>query len=276
MHSKVNEVKRGLKVEAETARAGHAGEAVILVLRPDRLPRALVTGDDGVVRPRVISYVDLLATLDRSTTVDLLSQEPTRRLPLPPLPSGTVLVDALERPSGNAYVLTGTVSEGEHLFALTRDGETTTFMLSLPKICYRVVWSERTRTASEFSLALCSPALTGEHRADPTADTPLYRWPWSNVYDIFGGVKEGVCWYQKGQVVTDLATVPERLVRAFVAIPNEADRYAGDLTHNAPVGSYESFLEAIEEGGGIPHEWLKPCDLTIRELHEQHGRSNPS
>ena len=272
MHSKTNEVKRGLKVEAETARAGHAGEAVILVLRPDRLPRALVTGDDGVVRPRVISYVDLLATLDRSTTVDLLSQEPTRRLPLPPLPAGTVLVDALERPSGNGYVMTGTLGEGEHLFALTRGGETTTFMLQLPRICYRVVWSERTRTASEFSLALGSPLLTGE----PTADTPLYRWPFSNVYGQFGGVLEGVCWYQRGQVKTDLACVPDRLVRAFVAIPNEADRYAGDLTHNAPVGSYESFLEAIKEGGGIAHEWLKPCGLTIRDLHEQQGRSNPS
>ncbi|MGB3633530.1 MAG: hypothetical protein WA982_05785 [Rubrobacteraceae bacterium] len=269
MHSNVSSIRKGLKVEVETARAGHAGEAVVLVLRPDKLPRALVTGDDGVVRTRVISYVDLLATLDRSTTVDLLSQEPTRRLPLPPLPSGTVLVDALERPSGNAYVLTGTIPTGEHLFALTRGGETTTFMLRLPKICYRVVWSERTRAASEFSLALCSPALTGE----PTADTPLFRWPFSNVYDHFGGIKEGVCWYQYKQVETDLAAVPERLVRSFVAIPNEADRYAGDLTHNAPVGSYESFLEAVEEGGGIPHEWLVPCNSTIRELHEQHGRS---
>ena len=159
--SKVNDIKRGLKVEVEAAGAGQAGEATVLVLRDDRLPRALVTGEDGVVRPRVISYVDLLATLDRSTTVDLLSQEPTRRLPLPPLPPGTVLVDALERPSGNAYVLTGTVPEAEHLFALTRGGETTTFMLRLPRICYRVAWSERTRTASEFSLALCSPASYG-------------------------------------------------------------------------------------------------------------------
>ena len=272
MQSNVSSIKNGLKVEVEAARTGGAGQATVLILRDDRLPRALVTGDDGVVRPRVISYVDLLATLDRSTTVDLLSQEPTRRLPLPPLPAGTVLVDALERPSGNRYVLTGTIPEAEHLFALTRDGETTTFMLQLPRICYRVVWSERTRTASEFSLALCSPALTGE----PTADTPLFRWPWSNVYDIFGGVREGVCWYQRSQVVTDLAAVPGRLVRAFVAIPNEADRYAGDLTHNAPVGSYESFLEAIEEGGGIEHEWLRPCSLTIRDLHEQKGRREPS
>jgi hypothetical protein len=72
-----------------------------------------------------------------------------------------------------------------------------------------------------------------------------------------------------------LSEVPDKLVRVFVAIPNDADRYAGDLTHNAPYGGYKSFLEAIEEGGGIPHEWLRPCDLTIRELHEQKGRTEP-
>lgn len=268
MPSTVKDIKRGLKVEAEAARAGQLGESVVLLLRPDALPRALVTGPDGVVRPRVISYVDLVATLDRSCAVDLLSQEPTRRLSLPPLPAGTVLVDALERPSGNSYVLTGTVPEGEHLFALTRGGETTTFVLSLPKICYRVVWNEASRTTSEFSLALCSPALTGE----PTAETHLYRWPFSNVYGHFGGVREGVCWYQRGQVITDLRQVPERLVRAFVAIPNDADRYAGDLTHHAPCGTYETFLQAIEEGGEIPHEWLEPCGLTVEELHEHKSR----
>jgi hypothetical protein len=178
-------------------------------------------------------------------------------------------VDAVERPSGNSYVLTGTVPEGEHLFALTREGETTTFVLSLPKICYRVVWNEASRTASEFSLALCSPALTGE----PTAETNLYRWPWSNVYGNFQGVREGVCWYQRGQVVTGLDEVPDRLVRVFVAIPNDADRYAGDLTHHAPCGTYETFLQAIEKGGEIPHEWLEPCGLTIRDLHDQKGRT---
>ena len=266
----VRTLKASARVEAEAALAGEIERGVVLVFGPDRLPRALVTDKDGVVHRRVISYVDLVATLDRSCVVTQLRQEPTRRLPLPELPSGAVLVDVLEKASGNAYLLTGTVPEGEHLFALEQGGETTTYMLRLPRICYRVIWHEARRNITEFSLALCSPQQAGE----PTADTPLYRWPWSNVYDNFSGVLEGVCWYQKGSVDLALSEVPEKLVRAFVAIPNDADRYAGDLTHAAPYGSYKSFLEAIEEGGGVPHEWLKPCDLTIRELHEQKGRTS--
>ncbi len=265
-------LKASARVELESALAAELEHSVVLAFGRDRLPRVLVADKDGVVHRRVISYVDLVATLDRSCVVAQLRQEPTRRLALPELPAGTVLADVFEKASGNSYLVTGTIPEGEHLFACEQGGETTTYMLRLPRICYRAFWHERRRQITEFSLALCSPLLAGE----PTADTPLYRWPWSNVYHDFGGVREGVCWYQKGSVDLALSEVPEKLVRAFVAIPNDADRYAGDLTHDAPYGSYKSFLEAIEEGGGVPHEWLKPCDLTIRELHDQKGRMDPS
>ena len=258
-------------MEVESALAAEGERTVALVFRPDRLPRVVVTDERGVAHPRAISYVDLVATLDRSCAVDQLRREPTRRLPLPELPGGAVLVDVLEKASGNAYVVTGTVPEGEHLFVLEQGGETTTYVLRVPRICYRVLWHEARRHITEFSLALCSPLLAGE----PTADTELYRWPWSNVYGNFQGVPEGVCWYQKGSVDLALSEVPDKLVRAFVAIPNDADRYAGDLTHDAPYGSYRSFLEAIEEGGGVPHEWLKPCGLTVRELHDHKGRTEP-
>jgi hypothetical protein len=267
----VRALKASAKVEVESALAAEREQTVALVFRRGQLPRVVVTDERGVAHPRAISYVDLVATLDRSCVVGQLQQEPTRLLPLPELPSGAVLVDVLEKASGNSYVVTGTIPEGEHLFALEQGGETPTYMLRLPRICYRVLWNEGSRKIGEFSLALCSPLLSGE----PTADTELYAWPFSNVYRYFGNAVEGVCWYQKGSVDLTLSEVPDKLVRAFVAIPNDADRYAGDLTHNAPYGGYKSFLEAIEEGGEIPHEWLRPCDLTIRELHQQKGRTEP-
>jgi hypothetical protein len=266
----VSDLKRGLKVEAEAAAAGEVRESVVLLLRPDRLPRAVVTDARGVVRSRVISYVDLLATLDRSVVVGQLEKEPTRTLSLPALPPGALLVDLTERASGNAYTVTGTCPPAEHLFALEQRDETTTYRINMPRIAYRALWHEKKRCVTELSLALLSPELEGE----PTPETELYRWPFSNVYSTFGGVREGVCWYGKERIELSLSEIPEKLVRRFASVPNDADRYSADLTHNAPYGSYAGFLEAIEEGGGIEHEWLVPCGMTMEQLHRQDGRED--
>jgi hypothetical protein len=266
-------LRRGLKVEVESALAGEVPQSAVLLLRDDRLPRALATDSKGVVHPRVISYVDLLATLENSVTITELRKEPERVLPLPPLPPGTLLVDLVERASSNLYVVTGLLPPDEHLFAVRQGGEASTYLIPLPSVCYRVVWNEATRRASALSLALCplTKDVSGSGRA-PDPDTPLFRWPFSNVYPTFGGIREGVCWYEYKSVELDVSETPEKLVRAFIAIENDADRYAGDLTHSAPYGGYRTFLEAIERGGGLDEEWLKPCGLTIRELHDQHKR----
>jgi hypothetical protein len=47
-----------------------------------------------------------------------------------------------------------------------------------------------------------------------------------------------------------------------------------DLSRNAPVAGYREFLDAIEKGGGLRHEWLEPCAMTIEDLHEQRRRES--
>jgi hypothetical protein len=103
-----NEVlRRGLRIEVESALLGETGPAVALLLRPERLPRAVLTDRRGVVAQKVISYVDLLATLERSAVVEQLERVAVRSYSLPPLPAGAVLLSVEERPSGATYAVTG-------------------------------------------------------------------------------------------------------------------------------------------------------------------------
>ncbi|MEW6635352.1 MAG: hypothetical protein AB1425_00900 [Actinomycetota bacterium] len=262
-------LKRGLRTEIERSLAGEAGASVVLLLREGSLPMAAITDAHGTVHKKVLSFVDLLAALDGSSVVDQLEKEATRTLSVPPLPPHTLLLALLERPSGFTYVLTGFVRPRVHLFVLEHAGHTTTHELPLPHLVWRAVWEERTRSLSSLSLALCSPHLDG---GEPTAATRLYRWPFSNVYDRFGGAMQGVCWPTMRQLTLDLPEIPERAVLGFVGIPNNADLYGRGLSHNAPHSGYREFLEAIEERGGIDHDWLIPADLTVRQLHEQRRR----
>lgn len=275
--AEMDRAKETLKVEVRAAVAGEAKGSVALLLRPDRLPRAVVTDSLGVSTTRVISYVDLLATLDESATVSALAKEEINHVPLAVPPAGTLLVDLVERASTNTYIVTGYVPSEEYLFSLEQGApgwqgkELTTYEITLPPLAYRAVWREEARGLAELSLCLLSPDLAG----GPTPETNLFRWPFSNVYDSFGGVLEGVCWYEKGRIPTSLAGIPETLVKRFARIPNDADRYAGDLTLNAPPGaptSYAGVLETIEDRGGIPHDWLVPAGRTVRQLHVQEGR----
>ncbi|MDP9477493.1 MAG: hypothetical protein M3R38_17715 [Actinomycetota bacterium] len=277
-------LKRGLRTEIELALSGEgaSGEevepSVVLLIKPRRLPRALVTDSRGVITPKVVDYVDLLMSLDRSAVVTELEKEPVRTLKIPDLPKGAVLLDVVERPSGSSYVVSGAVPSGEHLFVVEGGKKTTTHEVSLPAIAYRAVWDSRTRGLSALSLALCSPDLSGE----PNAGTELFRWPFSNTYSAFtfniDGVNrevlEGVCWPTMRTLAMDLAEVPEKAVLGFVAVPNNADGYTRDLSRNAPVAGYRPFLEKIEERGGILHDWLEPCAMTLKDLHEQRRRKS--
>jgi hypothetical protein len=269
---KPGNLDQGLALEVEAASSGELKQSAVLLMRPDRLPRAVVTDERGVVHSRVISYVDLLATLDGSTVIDQLEREPTRRLSLPPLPPGTLLLDVIECSTETSYVITGVLPIGVHLFTLERGlpPEVSTYRLALPPVVYRALYHEKRRCVTEFSVALLSPDLEGE----PAPGTETFRWPFSNVYSTFQGIVEGVCWHRKEQIELSLREIPEKLVRRFLSIPNEADRYSRDLTHTSPHEGYEELLEAIEKGGGIPHEWLVPSGLTVRELHEQKGRKD--
>jgi hypothetical protein len=277
-------LKRGLRTEIEFALSGEgaSGEgvepSVVLLIKPRRLPRALVTDSRGVITPKVVDYVDLLMSLDRSAVVTELEKEPVRTLKIPDLPKGAVLLDVVERPSGSSYVVSGAVPSGEHLFVVEGGKKTTTHEVRLPAIAYRAVWDSRTSRLSALSLALCSPDLSGE----PNADTELFRWPFSNTYSAFtfniDGVNrevlEGVCWPTMRLLEMDLAEVPEKAVEGFVAVPNNADGYTRDLSRNAPVAGYRPFLQKIEERGGVLHDWLEPCAMTLKDLHEQRRRKS--
>lgn len=195
-----------------------------------------------------------------------------RRLKIPDLPKGALLLDVVERPSGASYVVTGTCAPSEHLMIVEKDGESTTHELNLPAIAYRAVWDSRIRALTALSLALCSPELSAASL--PTAGTELYRWPFSNVYHHFGGVLEGVCWPTMAQINLDLSQIPEKAVSAFVAVPNDAGRYTQDLSHNAPCAGYRPFLDLVEREGGIRHEWLNPCAMSLKDLHEQRRRKS--
>ncbi len=273
----IRNLKKSLKVEVQAALAGETPQCVALLLRADRLPRAVVTDSLGVSTTRVVSYVDLLATLDESATVTALAREATNHVELAAPPDGTLLVDLVQRASASSYVLTGFMPSREHLFTLEqvvpgeRVKETTTYDITLPPIVYRAVWKEEAHSVSELSVCLLSPDLEGE----PTPETELYRWAFSNVYTTFQGVLEGVCWYQKERIPTSLTEVPEKLVKRFVGIPNNADRYSGDLCVNTPPDvprSYAGLLETLEAKGGVPHDWLVPAGRTVRQLHTQEGR----
>lgn len=195
---------KGLKVEVQAALAGETNSSVALLLKPDRLPRAVVTDSRGVVHSRVISYVDLLATLDAATTIGALTQDATRHVPLHTPPDGTLLMDLIQRASSNSYLLSGYVPSEEYLITLEQttpgqsEKETTTYDVSLPPIVYRALWDEVSGSCSELSIGVLSPELEGK----PSATTEVFRWPFSNVYTSFGGVLEGVCWPAKGSIRT--------------------------------------------------------------------------
>lgn len=260
-------LKRGLKTEIEAAKAGELGRSVVLLLREDSLPLASITDERGVVRNKVVSPVDLLSMLDQSSVVEGLKQEATRVWSAPALPRNALLLDAVERPSGVTYFATGWIEAQSHTFVLDdRDG-TSTHDLFLPHLVWRAVWDEAEARLRSLSLAVCSPELASE----PTAETPLYRWPFSNVYGSFGGAAEGVCWPTMRDMPIRLSEVPEKAVKGFISIPNNADLYGVGRSQNSPYAGYREFLRAIEEEG-LEHDYLIPTDLTVKDLHHQNER----
>ena len=275
-------LKLGLKTEIELALSGEGGSpegrsrgvspepSVLLLIRQGRMPAALVTDARGVSTPKTLDYVDLLSALDNSAVVTELEKDPVREHEIPDLPAGALLLSMTERPSGNSFVVTGTAPPATHLFVVDGGGETTTYEVPLPHVAYRAEWESATRSVRLLSLALCSP----EGDATPTADTEIYRYPFSNVYGSFGGVLEGVCWPTLGSIETTLAQIPERIIGGFFAVPNDAERYTRDLSKSAPFSGYREFLGAVEERGGLEHDWLEPCSMTVRDLHDQARRES--
>lgn len=267
-------LKRNLKTEIQLAMAGDTPQSVVLLLREDRLPVAQTTDEHGCVTNKVISLLDLISMLDTSTTISQLMQAKTRTTDLPALPPNTLLASVTETPSGRSTTITGYVEPETYVFVLRQNGVTKTFDIPLPHIVYRAVYDENASALTALSIALCEPAaIPGASKQspkpDPDTDTPLYLWPFSNVYGDFAGVSQGVCWPGISSLTMKLKDVPEQAVRRFARSENNADLYGRGLSHNAPYEGYAELLEAIERAGGIDGDYLLPTSTTVEDLHYQ-------
>lgn len=293
-------LKDGLATEIRRASDGALPGSVVVLIRDDRLPMVQFTNSHGVVASKSIAYPDLLGALDDSSVVESLADESTRTTKLPALPDNTLLVDVNESPAGRSYTVTGYTEPDTYLFCLEsnrgeHEGYTVTFEVSLPYLVWSVVYEEASRTVSRFSLTLCSPergyprvGQSEESEADPAGlhkdegprvpqdgswtppgpDTPVYRYPASNVYYAYGGALEGVCWPTMDRIQMSLKEVPSKAVRAFLELPNNLDLYGGGFSHNGPNLPYREFLEHLEKEG-LPEEYLIPTEMTVQGLHDQ-------
>jgi hypothetical protein len=170
--------KAGLKVELDAA--SDCPPQILLSISRGRLPRVELFHENGETETKVLSFVDLLAMLDDSTAISRLERTEERTIDLPPLPERTLLVSLVERPARRAVAITGWLPPARHAFLLEGrqsggPAATRSYQVPLPHLVYRAVWDEKERRLSSLSLALCSPELRG----DPSAATPLYRYPFS-------------------------------------------------------------------------------------------------
>ena len=113
-----------------------------------------------------------------------------------------------------------------------------------------------------------APDLDPYAPAERQLKTPLYRYPFSNVYGEWGGVLEACCWPTIEKQEMSLAELPDKAVHVFLAIPNNADLYGAGTSHNAPHRDYRALLDAAESSG-IERDWLIPARLDVSGLHHQ-------
>ncbi|MDP9477090.1 MAG: prokaryotic E2 ligase family D protein [Actinomycetota bacterium] len=233
----------------------------------------------GVLRTKTVSFVALLSLLDRSCIIDALDDEAERRYALPPLPPRALLVDAVERPRASSIVLTGYLDPASRPFVLSRSEPAAPTAVSavvpLPSLVYRAEWYRRDRTLRTLSIAVCSPDLSGP----PKPNTPLFRFPLSNVYGYhsstssWGNRPGAVCWPSMGSLGSlELDELPERaLIRGFLSVANNADLFGRGVSHNGPHADYAAFLEDLDGRESFPRDWLIPTGLTVRDLHAATG-----
>lgn len=246
--------------------------SVILYMPAGEPPRVLLTDESGAMLAKVVSYLDILYMLEESATVAEISRDPVQTRHLPPLPEGAMLVTSNERLSASSYTVTGVLPPETHIMPLDSGGTSQIFEVSMPHLVYRVTWDERSEVVVGFSLGVLSP----EHAGPVTHEAEVYAYPFSNTYDEFQDLYEGVCWPVKREIKTKLHEVPNLIVRAFVASPNTTGytRDVGPLLNQLDLSNYEELLEKAEKLGAIPHDWLKPAAMNVQQLHDQTRRTS--
>lgn len=221
----------------------------------------------GVEIPKTCSLIDLLGFLDDSCTLDALKLPPYRTSHAPPLPRRTLRLSTIDFPDDVHYVVTGWIPPARYPFVLRSDTSTITHSVPLPVIVYRAHLVAGDRKLRSLALTL-APGFPVEAPAAQQLETPLYRYPFSNVYEEYGGVKEAACWPTIGDEELELSEVLEKGVHTFLSIPNNADLYGVGTTHNAPYRGYRELLDAVDRGGLSP-DWLIPAQMDVNGLHDQ-------
>lgn len=246
--------------------------SIVLYIPPSGPPCAQITDEAGRVTPKILSYLDLLYTLEDSAILEDLKTDPLKRTPLPPLPAGTILVDLLQKSSETTYAITGVLEPATHLFILEYGEDIDTYELPMPHVVWRALWTESTQQLQSLSIAYVSP----DHEGPVTPETELYHYPFEHVYAGPDDQPERVCWPTLRDLRLDLRDIPEKAVAAFLNSPNKAGhaQKIDTLLLESGIDTPDELLKEIERRGVVPHDWLTPAALNVRQLHNQQRRTS--
>ncbi|KPV45689.1 hypothetical protein AN477_01935 [Alicyclobacillus ferrooxydans] len=221
----------------------------MLRLTPTHLPQ-LELKANGITRYKTAGWHQLLKMLDRSMVVEQLERPPVHKVAIPQLPERVLFVDTEETVDDLTVVMTGWVPGVEYPFVFRER----MYLVQMPTIVYRVRWSNRKKAIMELSIAVSTDTKV-------TAESSLFRWPFSNVYH------DGrVCW--TAQVACELREVVEQGVFGFLQTPNNTHLYGLGASHNAPYREYDEFLRSVQDHQGVPSDWLIPIGKTVVEFHQ--------
>lgn len=246
--------------EAED-KPGDSGERIALFLEPAKLPRLEITDGHGVTRYRTVGLADLVTILDKSAILEALKQEAIRTALTPELPEGTMFAGVVDAPAYREMIVTGALAPREQPFVW----QDRTYLIGLPALAWRAVWREEDRRLSSLRLAIAAPGVESAGAA-----TPLYRWPFANVYT--GDPYSEVCWYTMRQIKMDLKDVVRLGVHGFLSVKDNGDLFGVGHSQNSAHKDYADFLEAVE-AEGLKKEWLIPHQITLSEFHKEGGNT---
>lgn len=252
-------VKDRVNVDIKSAERGEPpGDAgspappgsIVLYIPPSGPPCAQITDDEGRITPKIISYLDLLYTLDESAVLKELKTDPLKKTPLPPLPPGTLLVDLFQKSSETTYAVTGVLEPATHLFILEYGEAIDTYELPMPHVVWRAAWTESAHQLRSLSIAFVSP----DHEGPVTPDTELYHYPFEHVYAGSDTKPETVCWPALYDLRLELRDIPEKAVVAFLNSPNKAGhaQKIDTLLMESGIDTPDELLKEIERRGAIP------------------------
>lgn len=271
-------LKKNVQVDIEHAERGDdaARGSIVVYIPDDGPPRLRLTDYSGTVTSKVVSYIDLIHTLEESVTIRRLEHDPFETFKLPVLPAGLLLMDLQKNRVDTILTMTGVIGPGTILFILEDKDRTTTYDIYMPALAWRAAWSATNHNVTDLSLVSLSP----DHQGPPGPDTELYHYPFSHVYQggnrLGAAVPERVCWPALRGIPMEAHEIPDRAVRRFLETPNDVghDGKMKTLMSESGENTEQAVMSEIEHRGGVPHDWLTPAAMTIQDLHDQKRRES--